>query len=230
MTPADVIQLFQEPEKLLRKCYLHIAGGATRTPTLPHLAPPPANGQAQIATFRVEIDDAQAVKGFTTGFSGLVGKKKDRAFVKITKQAGPAKVAPAADEFNAYYIPMVQTSDVTNNTSHYTLPTGGGALDLMITSKLSGCTFKAGSDAHGATLVSHVQPDLSITDMAQRSQDLSTAVGTGFNDVSGQFRKRKEYSDKAAVIGRRTGTRWTFYLQALTNTTTHVISKVKTVS
>lgn len=75
MTPADVIQLLQEPEKLLRRCYPQIAGGATRTPKLPNLPLPPANGQAEIATFKMSIAD-QAVRGFTTGLSGKLGSRR----------------------------------------------------------------------------------------------------------------------------------------------------------
>src|SRR5947209_120148 len=104
MTEADVIALLQNPEKLLRKCYLAIAGAATPTP--------PANGQADPATFSVSINPLDLpVEGFTTGLSAMRGVKKDRVKVRITRLKGPAKPVPAANEFNAYYIPMVQTAD-----------------------------------------------------------------------------------------------------------------------
>src|SRR5262249_37912823 len=144
--------------------------------------------QAEIATFKVVIDDNQGVLGFTTGFSGLRGTQKNRLFVKITKLDGAAKTAPADYEFNAYYIPMVQTSDVQGGASHYTLPTTG-LPNLMITSKLSGCTFGVGSDANGSKLVSHVQPDSTIADQAQRGTDLATNVRAGFTTMKGRFRK-----------------------------------------
>lgn len=220
MTPGEVIQLFQDPKKLLRRCYLHIAGGATRSPSLPNAAPPPANGQAEVATFKVEIGGTSAfekTKGFTTGLSGLIGREKERVFVKITKQPGLAKDEQALDddEFNAYYIPMVQTSDVKQGASHYMLP-GHGALDLMLTSKLSGCMFGVGSDANGAKLVTHVQPKASIVNDDERQGHVKTRVDQGFVSVKGRFRKGHEYTDLAAVIGRRTGTKWKFYLQAST--------------
>src|SRR5579862_6661969 len=107
MTPADVIALFATPETLLRQCYLHIAGGATKTIASPHLPPPTANGQAAVATFKVSIAAHKHVRGFTTGISGFFGRRKDRPFVRVTKIPGPAKAALATDELNAYYIPMV---------------------------------------------------------------------------------------------------------------------------
>lgn len=206
MTAAEVIQLFAEPEKLMRRCYLQIAGGGGQNP--------PANGQANVATFRVDVTDKTAT-GFTTGMSGLVGRKKDRPFVRITKLSGAAKntAALSADEFNAYYVPMVQTSDVGAGTSHYTLPTAGMPT-IMITSKLSGCTFGIGSTGTGATLVSHVQPDLSLAKGPTRDANLSTAVGTNFAATPSVFSKGNAYAETAAVIGVRTGTTWNFYMQA----------------
>lgn len=133
--------------------------------------------------------------------------------MRMTKLSGHAKANPGADEFNAYYVPMVQTSDVTANRSHYTLPTAGGP-SVMITSKLSGCTFGVGSDATGAKLVSHVQPNLDLPKGNQRKQNLATSVGSGFNAVEGAFRSGEEYAETGAVIGCRTGVAWKFYLQA----------------
>lgn len=229
MTPAEVIALFQDPTTLLRKCYLHIAGGGGQNP--------PANGQAAPATFKVEVvsmenrAELQKVTGFTTGLSGLLGIEKERWFVKINKLTGPAKASPGANEFNAYYIPMVQTSDVAAGTSHYILPTGADALDTVITSKLSGCTFGVGSDGMGAVLVSHVQPNPN-TPVADRAQELSDAVGQGLTTQTGEFKKGGAYSDKAAVIGHRTGNAWKFYLQAFDvndQTNKDVISKIVTI-
>jgi len=210
MTPAQVIALLPDPETLLRRCYLHIAGGATRTATVPTAPPPPANGQAQVATFAVEIGH-QTVPGFTTGLSGLLGLRKDRPFVKFTKVHGAAIVPAPADHFNAYYIPMVQVGDVAAGTSHYTLPTGAGALDLMITSKLSGCTFSVGSDGGGAVLVTHVQPDAAHMG---GSAALSGIAQTGMAATRGEFRRTHEYAELAAILGRRAGAVWTFHMQA----------------
>jgi hypothetical protein len=207
MTPEKVIELFQEPKELLRLCYLHIGGGATRTPRLQDLPPPPANGQAEMATFSVTIGH-QKIKGFVLRGQEL----KDRAYVKILKLKGPAKNAPDPHEFNAYYVPMVQTSDVRANTSHYTLPTAG-LPNIMLTSRLSGCTFGVGSDGNGAVLVSHVQPDPTIKDDNQRRQDLENSVTGGFQNLRGLFAIGGAYEQFAAVIGRRKGTAWKFYLQ-----------------
>jgi hypothetical protein len=207
MTPEKVIELFQEPKELLRLCYLHIGGGATRSPSLPKHPLPPANGQAQTATFSVAIGH-QRVQGFKLRGEEL----KDRAYVRILKLDGPAKNAPDTNEFNAYYVPMVQISDVKAKTSHYTLPTAG-LPNIMITSRLSGCTFGVGSDGNGAVLVSHVQPDLTIEDDAKRNQSLEDSVTGGFQNVRGLFAMGDAYEQSAAVIGRRKGTNWSFYLQ-----------------
>jgi hypothetical protein len=212
MTVAEVKALFADPEKLLRRCYLHIAGGATRSPKYPDLPLPPANGQAVVATFQIEVSDFQSANGFTTGLSGLFGKVKERPFVKITKQPGAAKANPAADEFNAYYVPMVQTSDIAGGMSHYTLPTNGQPT-IMITSKLSGCRFGVGSDGNGAVLVSHVQPSTAVAE-DNRQQDLVTQQNTGFTGAPRAFATGQTYDDMAAVIGVRTGQRWRFYQQA----------------
>jgi len=208
MNIADVKALFVDPPKLLRRCYLHIAGGATRSPSLPNLPAPPANGQAAIATFTIALDGNRRVTGFTTGWSGLVGRTKDRPFVKISKLAGPAKAQLADDEVNAYYIPMVQVSDIEAETSHYTLPTVGGP-DIMFTSKLSGCRFAVGSDAHGAVLVSHVQPE-----QGQSQAALATVVTNSFAQAPQAFSRNDTYEHYASVIGVRTGETWRFYQQA----------------
>lgn len=213
MTPAEVIGLFRDPETLLRHCYLVIAGDAYRTPDNPQYPKPPRNGQAPTATFQVEVGD-KAVKGFTTGLSGLFHRTKKRVYVRITMLDGAAKDDLAKNEFNAYYIPMVQTSDVKKKRSLYTLPTGDDALDLMVTSQLSGCMFGVGSDAKGAKLVSHVQPDSAI-DADERQKDLVSKATDQFKTVTGGFRRGPDYDHYAAVIGRRTQTRWTFYLQAV---------------
>ncbi|WP_338662473.1 hypothetical protein VQH23_20245 [Pararoseomonas sp. SCSIO 73927] len=199
MTLNDVLALLADPEKLMRRCYLHIHGGSGAAP---------ANGQAALATFKVEFGH-QTAMGFTTGLSGLLGLKKDRPFVKFIKQPGPAQNPVPADCFNAYYIPMVQTADVAAGSSHYTLPIAAGS--LMITSKLSGCTVGIGSDANGAVLVSHVQPNANA---AGGSAALSTAVQTGMHAMQGEFRRNSEYTGFAAVMGRCDGNRWRFYLQA----------------
>jgi hypothetical protein len=209
MTPQDVINGLQSPEELLRHCMLAIAGGGGQ-------APP--NGQAAIATFLVAMDPTAKVKGFTTGASGALGIQKQREFASLTKLPGVAKVAPAANEFNAYYVPMAQMDDVWNGSSHYVLPSAGGP-DVMITSRLSGCRFAVGSDANGAVLVSHVQPSKAINE-GLRQGSLAGVVSGGFAQQGGtqtaSFAMEQDYAkgDKAAVIGLRNGGTWHFYLQA----------------
>lgn len=212
MDVAEVKALFADPEKLLRRCYLHIGGGATRSPSLPNLPPPPANGQAEIATFSIEVSTHQTATGFTTGASGRDGKTKTRPFVKILKLSGHAKAQPADDEINAYYVPMVQTSDIRDGTSHYTLPTRGEP-SIMITSKLSGCRFGVGSDANGAVLVSHVQPNSAHEDLT-RQDTLRAYVESRFAGPVRSFALGESYASLAAVIGVRDGKRWKFYQQA----------------
>lgn len=226
LSVAEVKALLNDPETLMRKCYLHIAGGATRTPTLPNMPLPPANGQAEIKTFNIEIGH-QAAKGFTTGLSGLLGKTKDRTFVKFTKTNYTA--TPGPNQFNAYYIPMVQTSDVTDNRSHYTLP-ASGPIELVITSKLSGCTFGVGSNSGDCTMVTHVQPNSAI-DKGKRGANLNAAVSLGFDNITAKAAKGSAYQDFAAVMGKRNGSSWSFYLQASTySDSTYAVSNVTVIA
>ena len=200
-TAQQVIQgMRNDPQKLLRKVYIMIAGGDSTTP----------HG---ISTFRVEVQDWKKVSGFTTGFSGWRGKTKDREFVRINKLSGAAKpdTGLGLDEFNAHYVGMRQIGDALT-TTHTTLPTVG-LPDLMITSKLSGCHFAVGLAASGALTVTHIHPDNNITDLGQRAQALKTAVDAGFAQVNGQFRKRQEYGETANIIGRLHNNQWEFYCQ-----------------
>ena len=221
MDAFAVIGLLKDPPTLLRKCMLIIAGGASAAP---------ANGQAAIATFKVSMKADSKTVGFTTGLSGMLGKTKDREAARFMKLGGAAKDTPGTDEFNAYYIPMVQTSDAASGSSHYSLPTDGGP-DFMITSKLSGYTFGVGSSANGATLVSHIQPNTSIAPGPGRAANLSSAVTGGFDSITGKFSKGNEYTDYASVIGYRSDGAWKFYMQAVDTGAnfTHVISKVNVI-
>lgn len=215
MDPAEVIAMFQDPERLLRRCYLHITGGATRSAQQPDAPMPPANGQAIVATFKVKVSAEQTAHGMTRG-----GKAKERPMVDIVKKSGAANLTDATTEFDAYYIPMVQTTDVTGGMSHYTLPDNGGP-DIMVTSKLTGCVFGIGTHATGAVLVSHVQPNSQLAKgqgkfgMEKRQSDATAHMWVGFegHQMMNQFQFGHEYTDSAAVIGKRTGTHWRFYLQ-----------------
>jgi len=213
MNPQQVIAMLGEPSKLMRRAYLSIGGSLSRCPQVPNAPLPPADGQAPIATFKVTVEDWKKVTGFALGESG---RTKPRVFVKIAHQdATKAAAALSPDEFNAYYIPMVQTEDVRNGRSHYTLPVGYNALEVMITSRMSGCAFGIGMNDRGDRLVTHVQPDKSLPKGQVRSEDLGLAVGFRFHREDGSFRSGWSYGVGAAVIGRRSGNRWAFYCQDL---------------
>ncbi len=201
-----------DAESLLRHFYILIAGAAGGGVA-------PANGQATVRRFTIE-DRGMTATGFTTGISGLRGKTKARPVVGIRLHPALPQGQPAADEFDAYYIPMVQTADVGNNSSHYTLPTTGTPT-LMITSQLSGCSFGVGSDANGATLVTHIQPNQAIgaglgqAGFGQRTADLANVVNTSFPQQKGVFAMGAQYQTRAAVIGQMKNNTWKFYLQAI---------------
>lgn len=206
MTPQDVINWLTDPEKLMRRCYLSIAGGAGHTG---------ANGQATLCTFRVQVDNAVTMPGFTTGLSGLRGKQKDRPTVRISRL--PNLQNPlTADHFNAYYIPMVQVTDVQNGNSHYTLPTAGPD-NIAITSQITACVFSVGSDANGAIMASHIQPP-AVPGMARNVRQAGAVVagGQGFNPGVTQVRHGHDYdmdTDRIAIIGNLKHGHWHFYMQ-----------------
>jgi hypothetical protein len=215
MDEAEVVAMFQDPEKLLRRCYLHITGGATRSAQQPNAPLPPGNGQAIVATFKLKVSEHNTAHGVTRG-----GKAKERPMVDVIKLPGAANLTDPKTQIDAYYIPMVQTSDVGGGMSHYTLPDNGGP-DIMVTSKLTGCVFGIGTHSSGAVLVSHVQPNSQLAKgqgkagMETRQQDLTATMWQGFEGhrMTNQFQFGHEYTDSAAVIGKRTGGQWRFYLQ-----------------
>jgi hypothetical protein len=63
------------------------------------------------------------------------------------------------------------------NTTHYMLPGAGGA-DMMVTSKLNGCTFGMGSHSAGGRLVSHLRPP--NQNPTTDAQVVSTGTEAGF--------------------------------------------------
>jgi hypothetical protein len=171
-----------------------------------------------------------------TGFTPIWNATgQDRVGVRIVIMAGIPHGPVAADEFDAYYIPMVQTSDVEMDASHYTLPTGHGSLKIMITSRLSGCTFGTGSDANGAVLVSHVQPKNTIADPNTKRNHLHAMITGGFRSA-GDFLEKgnnaNNYTDSAIVLGNRKGSHWSFYAQTqgvavINNYPTNTITSVE---
>lgn len=202
----EIVQQLQDnPRKLLRRVFLVIAGGA-------------GGGGHGIFTFKAELAN-QAVTGFTTGLSGLFGRTKDRQLARITHQ-GVRKAVLAADEFDAHYLAMVGANPADRHGigTHHALPNppAGGDPTLFITSGLSGCHFGVGSSAAGALLVSHVEGDrsLPLADPNPRATNQTAVVHGGMHAVNADFRKRQEYAETAAVVGRYQGGGWRFYGQA----------------
>jgi hypothetical protein len=234
MTPQEVIALLDNPEALLRRCALVIGGGE---------GPTGANGAATVQTFRVAVEDHQRIalnngqvrhigvlRGFTTGLSGLLGRRKYRPIVRISKKA-QYEANPGADSFNAYYIPMVQVADVNNGTSHYVLPTGNPQPPIAITSRIDGCVFSLGSDGNGGILASHVQPPRGPSNTHDQRQDQANQLGSqGFGNDLAQVKHGVNYDDaedKIAVMGRFAGGHWSFYMQTTHSTSQTVRSAIK---
>ena len=73
---------------------------------------------------------------------------------------GGAVLNTGSAPFDVHYVSMREFKNGAwedANATHYLLPANAGA-DMMVTSKLNGCTFGIGSDAQGARLVSHLRP------------------------------------------------------------------------
>jgi hypothetical protein len=201
MTADDVLALLAEPEELLRRCCISISGEVADNL--------PRHGTAPVRTFEITQGTIFA-RGFTTGVSGMLGRKKDRPFFRISLLS-QTKNNPSSPEFNAYYIPMAQTTDTARQSSHFVLP--GTGPDIMLTSRLSGCSFGVGSNSANGTLVSHIQPNLAIERERARTDDLARNMQSGFASQGQVLTRGGDYSDLATVIGKRSGTKWTFYLQ-----------------
>jgi hypothetical protein len=179
-------------------------------------------GDHGIFCFQVNLkhDNAQGRGRYFKG-------KKTRQVATIQK-IGAAKVTPAANEFNAYYLAMVEANPASRGnvggvpvSTHYALPNPPvvGNPTLFITSKLSGCHFAVGSNAAGTRLVSHIEgdPALALVDNATnttpRANDQMAVVSGGMTNVAAHYRKRDEYTETAAVVGRYRKGGWRFYGQ-----------------
>ena len=140
-----------------------------------------------------------------------VKTKKKRQFWKIWWRSNGAN-AVAADEFEAHYIPMLQT----NNAQQYALPSSAlSACGLMITSQLTGCSFGLGSNANGTRLVTHIQPNKNVL-AANRDADLQQAVDAVFANVTLDHTHARQpggYDGSSTVVGHRVNDVWTFYTQ-----------------
>jgi hypothetical protein len=203
MTADDVLTLLAEPEELLRRCCLGIFGESADNL--------PRQGTAAVRTFEIkQVTEGTLVRGFTAGLSGMLGRKKDRPYFRINLLP-QTKRNPSSPEFNAYYVPMAQTADAARQSSHFILP--GTGPDIVLTSRLSGCSFGVGSNSGNATLVSHIQPNLAIEGGTARANDLAQNMQSGFASQGQVVSRGDDYSDLATVIGKRSGTKWVFYLQ-----------------
>ncbi|WP_424812579.1 hypothetical protein [Roseococcus sp. YIM B11640] len=220
MTPADVIAMLSEPDRLMRKVNLVIAGGPPQTVM--------STAQAQVARFRVEMkmvagtETAMTISGFTGGIAGALGRMKQRPIVKIVFQSSPPPTSPRQpDEFDAFYVPMTSRDVFLTGASYCSLPTGMGP-GVMITSQLSGCTFSVGTPAATGQVVSHLQPG-SEGNREVRLANLRARAATSVPDAIGRIETGRSYDGYASVIGIRVGSRWRFYMQGYNHAAiTHV--------
>jgi len=210
-----------DPEALLRHFYV-VVGASTSE------APP--NGQAPVRRFLVDDQELQA-KGFTTGFKGWRGVTKSRPVVGITLVNGAPKGPPAANEFDAYYVPMVDTYNVTQRHGHYTLPSEG-LPELVITPQLNGGSFGVGVGDQGETIVAHVQPnyeigaELGVFGLELRATNLAGVINGGFREPRGIFTLGQQYQSRGTVIGRLSKGQWAFYLQAISGGNARTVTRI----
>lgn len=198
LTVAQAVQAFTaNPGSFLRNNYVGI-GSSNKA-------------QAGVCTFNI-MDNATAY-GFTNKWTK---NKKKRQFWKIYWRSNGAN-ALAADEFEAHYIPMLQT----NNAQYYALPSSAlSNCGLMITSQLTGCSFGLGSDANGTRLVTHIQPDKTVL-AANRDTDLQQAVNGVFANLILDYTHARQpggYDGSSTVVGHRVNDVWSFFMQNQGNT------------
>lgn len=203
MKPSEVVHLLRsDPGTLLRQVSLKMFGGRTAL--------------SSVHEFLV-IDAGKTMRGFTSGMSGHLGRKKSRPVfhIKLARSALPGDRAAAAPDarFFAEYIAMGQVSDGLAAT-HRMLPAEGGP-DVMVTTQLTGCTFGIGSDVNGNRLVSHIQPPEAFKDPAGRKRLVSHAVTAGFEggELHSTFNRDNGYQYEAVVVGLRRNGQWQIFAQ-----------------
>lgn len=125
--------------------------------------------------------------------------------IGISPSPDAANPDPVQGEFEAYYVPMLQM----NNMGHSTLP-AAGALDYMITSQLSGCTFGYVNQG-GSTLVTHVKPP---TGVSPASAGLNASVSGLLGHGAKIMGSGAGYAKYATVVGKRINGAWAFYRQS----------------
>lgn len=128
---------------------------------------------------------------------------------------GQADAASASAAFDAHYVSMREYKNGAwedANTTHYMLPGAGGA-DMMVTSKLNGCTFGMGSHSAGGRLVSHLRPP--NQNPTTDAQVVSTGTEAGFVHRGDTVRATVNSSgeEQGTIIGFRMNGRWQFFVQ-----------------
>jgi len=121
-----------------------------------------------------------------------------------------------SNEFTAHYISMREYDVNTgawedSDTTHYVLPSTG-KVDIMVTSKLNGCTFGIGSDADGSRRVSHLRPP---TRLGDKEACLKLDAGTRIGFFGGKLDVgvMSSTGQNGTVIGRRINGNWKYYAQ-----------------
>jgi hypothetical protein len=231
--------MHHDPLAFMRHYRLSIAGGA-------------ANSASGVYTFFF-WDQVGTVPGFTTGLSGRLGIRKDRALISFRKCPYDPNPVAANGYFNAHYVSM--EDDNALGATYYTLPRNGPTSDanpdIMLTSQLSNCTFGIGSAAPGSQLVCHVQahtnflgptdpnnpnfdPNDPTGEAAGRSHLKATvqagliAGGTHAIYHREDENKKTGYGKKthrATIIGIRNGTNWSFFAQTYRDTSAKIKDK-----
>ena len=128
---------------------------------------------------------------------------------------GGAVLNTGSAPFDVHYVSMREFKNGAwedANTTHYLLPANAGA-DMMVTSKLNGCTFGIGSDAQGARLVSHLRPP--NIDPSSDAQEVVRGTESGFAGRGATIATRvnSTMQEQGTVIALRSVTGWTFYIQ-----------------
>lgn len=125
--------------------------------------------------------------------------------------------ASGSAPFDVHYVSMREFKNgqwEDANTTHYVLPGNAGA-DMMVTSKLNGCTFGIGSDANGTRLVSHLRPANTSPNPLADQVEVARGTEAGFASHGGSldYRVNSTGADQGTVIGLRSNGSWAFYIQ-----------------
>lgn len=181
--PQDaVVRLLQAPELFLRKHPLVNTFDCT------------AHGQTR-AYVRNDRADAQRP-----------GSKLGTYSMKTTESFNLEMVSGANAYGHAFPVHGIFTSPSSGGPLWYTLDATGPA--MMLTAKLTGCTFIATAGPGGSVQVTHLQPH----------QESGLALNTRMQGAGRAAYGRLRYDfDKRSIniVGVRTGARWTIWAQKL---------------